>query len=220
MSLLKQFFSKFLILVALAASIYGVDRVVAYFYSEQTLAPVLAILSFGGLIFVGSPRLILVAIPLFAAESYWIIRDTSMYPHIRTASVILGGLIAYWACVQRKSLEARLSELDLILSKLHAPWILCDRSGNIRRMSTPAAELAHANFKDLEGTSFFAKFTAGPSKGELIQKFLQTADSRAPVEKFVLSTPENPNRLFDSSFIPVQTREGPSILVVLSESKA
>jgi len=217
---LKQFFSKFLILLALAASIYGVDRAVAYFYSEQTLAPVLTILSFGGLIFLGSPRLILVAIPLFAAESYWIIRDTSMYPHIRTVSVVLGGLIAYWACVQRKSLEARLSELDLILAKLHAPWILCDRSGNIRRMSIPAAELAQANFKDLEGTSFFAKFTAGPSKGELIQKFLQTADSRAPVEKFVLSTPENPGRLFDSSFVPVQTREGPGILVVLSKSNA
>jgi hypothetical protein len=217
---LKQFFSKFLILVALAASIYGVDRAVAYFYSEQTLAPVLAILCFGGLIFLGSPRLILVAIPLFAAESYWIIRDTSMYPHIRTVSVVLGGLIAYWACVQRRSLEARLAELDLILAKLHAPWILCDRSGNIRRMSTPAAELAQSNFKDLEGTSFFAKFTTGPSKGELIKNFLQTADSRAPVEKFVLSTPENPGRLFDSSFVPVQTREGPGILVVLSESKA
>ena len=206
--------------MALAASIYGVDRAVAYFYSEQTLAPVLAILCFGGLIFLGSPRLILVAIPLFAAESYWIIRDTSMYPHIRTVSVVLGGLIAYWACVQRRSLEARLAELDLILAKLHAPWILCDRSGNIRRMSTPAAEIAQANFKDLEGTSFFAKFTAGPSKGELIQKFLQTADSRTPVEKFVLSIPQNPNRLFDSSFVPVQTREGPGILVVLSESKA
>ena len=217
---MPHWFVRIIVIGAMAASIYGADWAVAYFFSEQTLAPVLAILSFGGLIFVGSPRLILVAIPLFAAESYWIIRDTSMYPHIRTVSVVLGGLIAYWACVQRKSLEARLSELDLILSKLHAPWILCDRSGNIRRMSTPAAELAQANFKDLEGTSFFAKFTAGPSKGELIQKFLQTADSRAPVEKFVLSTPENPGRLFDSSFVPIQTREGPSILVVLSNSNA
>ena len=217
---MKQYFLKALILAALAASVYSVDRGVAHFFSEQTLAPVLAILCFGGLIFVGSPRLILVAIPLFAAESYWIIRDTSMYPHIRTFSVILGGLIAYWACFQRRSLEARLAELDLILAKLHAPWILCDRSGNIRRLSTPAAEIAQANFKDLEGTSFFAKFTAGPSKGELIQKFLQTADSRDPVEKFVLSTPENPGRLLDASFVPVQTREGPGILVVLFDSKA
>jgi hypothetical protein len=200
--------------------IFGVDRAVAFFYSEQTLAPVLAILCFGSLIFLGSPGLILIAIPLFAAESYWMIRDSSMYPHIRTVSVVLGGLIAYWACLQRRSLEARLTELDLILTKLNAPWILCDRSGNIRRMSTPAAELAQANFKDLEGTSFFAKFTAGPSKGELIQNFLQTADSRAPVEKFVLSTPANPGRLFDSSFVPAQTREGPGILVVLSKSNA
>ena len=217
---MSHWFLRIVVIAAMVALIYGIDRGVAHFFSEQTLAPVLAILCFGGLIFVGSPRLILVAIPLFAAESYWIIRDTSIYPHIRTVSVILGGLIAYWACVQRKSLEARLSELDLILSKLSAPWILCDRSGNIRRMSTPAAELAQANFKDLEGTSFFAKFTAGPSKGELIQKFLQTADSRAPVEKFVLSTPGNPGRLFDSSFVPVQTREGPGILVVLSKSDA
>ena len=217
---MSHWFLRIVVIAAMVALIYGIDRGVAHFFSEQTLAPVLAILCFGGLIFVGSPRLILVAIPLFAAESYWIIRDTSIYPHIRTVSVILGGLISYWACVQRKSLEARLSELDLILSKLHAPWILCDRSGNIRRMSTPAAELAQANFKDLEGTSFFAKFTAGPSKGELIQKFLQTADSRAPVEKFILSTPENPGRLFDSSFVPVQTREGPGILVVLSDSRA
>ena len=200
--------------------IFGVDRAVAFFYSEQTLAPVLAILCFGSLIFLGSPGLILIAIPLFAAASYWMIRDSSMYPHIRTVSVVLGGLIAYWACLQRRSLEARLTELDLILTKLNAPWILCDRSGNIRRMSTPAAELAQANFKDLEGTSFFAKFTAGPSKGELIQNFLQTADSRAPVEKFVLSTPANPGRLFDSSFVPIQTREGPGILVILSKSNA
>jgi hypothetical protein len=215
---LKRFFSKFLILVIMAASIYGIDRAVARLYGEQTLAPVLAILCFGGLIFVGSPRLILVAIPLFAAESYWTIRDASMYPHIRTVSVILGGLIAYWACGQRRSLESRLAELDLILAKLQAPWILCDRSGNIRCMSNAAADLAKANFKDLEGISFFTKFTAGPSKGELIQKFLQTADSRVPVEKFILSTTANPACLLDSSFVPIQTREGPGILVILSEA--
>ena len=202
----------------MAASIYGLDRAVAYLYSEQTLAPVLAILCFGGLIFIGSPRLILIAIPLFAAESYWVIREASMYPHIRTVSVILGGLIAYWACVQRRSLETRLAELDLILSKLQAPWILCDRSGNIRRMSKPALEVAQANFEDLEGTSFFAKFTAGPSKGELIQKFLQTADSRSPVEKLSLAIATTPACIVDASFIPIQTREGPGILVILSSA--
>ena len=212
----RWFAKKSALIAAMAASIYFIDCGVAVLFGEQTLAPVLSILCFVGLIFFGSPRLILVSIPLFAAESYWIIQDVSMYPLIRTFTVMVGGSIAFWASLQRQSLEARLSELDLILAKLQAPWILCDRSGNIRRMSTPAAEIARANFKDLEGTSFFAKFTAGPSKGELIQKFLHTADSRTPVEKFILSTPENPDRVFDSSFVPIQTREGPGILVTLS----
>jgi hypothetical protein len=211
-----QLLGRMLTLLGLMAAIYGVDRAVAYFYSEQTLAPVLAILCLASLIFAGSPRLILFAIPLFAAESYWIIRGSSMYPHIRTISVVLGGLLAFWASLQRKSLEDRLAELDLILEKLQAPWILCDRSGNIRRMSAPALDLAQSDIKDLEGTSFFTKFSAGASKGELIQKFLKTADSRAPVEKLSLAIATTPARTLDASFIPIQTREGPGILVVLS----
>ena len=136
---LSNYLRKALVLLLMAGLIYGLDRALACLYSEQTLAPVLAILCLAGLVFHGSPRLILLAIPLFAAESYWIIRDSSMDPHIRTISVVLGGLLAFWASLQKKSLEDRLSELDLILSKLQAPWILCDRSSNIRRMSTPEA---------------------------------------------------------------------------------
>jgi len=200
----------------MAGLIYGLDRALACFYSEQTLAPVLAILCLAGLVFHGSPRLILLAIPLFAAESYWIIRDSSMDPHIRTISVVLGGLLAFWASLQKKSLEDRLSELDLILSKLQAPWILGDRSVNIRRMGTPATELAQTNFKNLEGTSFFSKFSTGAPKGELIQMVLKTADSHAPVEKLSLAVATTPARTLDASFISVQTREGPGILVIPS----
>jgi len=109
-----------------------------------------------------------------------------------------------------------LSELDLILAKLQAPWILGNRSGNIRRISTPTAQLAQAKFKELKGTSFFSKFSAGASKGELIQTFLKTADSRAPVEKLSLAVATTPARTLDASFISVQTREGPGILVIPS----
>ena len=72
-----------------------------------------------------------------------------MYPYIRTASVILGGLLAFWASLQKKSLELHLAELDLILIKLQAPWILCDRSGNIRRMSALASSLHLENVEFL-----------------------------------------------------------------------
>lgn len=213
---MDSFLKKIFLLVVMAAAIYGIERGVSLIYTDQTLAPVLSILCFAILIFVGSPRLILVAIPLFALESYLLIRGISAYPHIRTISLVLGGLLAYWACRQKVILEARISEMDIILSKIQTPWILCDRSGSIRRMSTPAAQLARANFKDLEGSSFFSKFSGGPSKGELIQKFLKAADSRIAVDRVGLNVVNQPGSYTDASFIPIQTKEGTGILVILS----
>jgi len=204
----------------MAAAIYGIERAVGFFYSDQTLAPVLSILCFAILVFFGSSRLILVAIPLFALESYLLIRDLSAYPHIRTISVGMGGLLAYWTCRQKQNLEERISEVDMILSKMQTPWILCDRSGNIRRMSTPAAQLAQANFKDLEGSSFFSKFSGGPSKGELIQKFLKAADSRITVDRVGLNLSDHPGFHADASFVPLQTKEGVGILVILSPNSS
>lgn len=208
---------RFVTLVAMMAAIYAGDRVVAHFFREQTLAPVLAILCFGILIFLGSPRLILVAIPLFALESYWLIEGLSAYPHIRTFSVVLGGLIAFWACGQKQKLQARLAELDLILEKLQTPWILCDRSGNILRLSSAATSLAQTAAEQLRGLSFFSAFSAGASKGELIQHFLKAADSRSPVEKYALTPVGKSGSSVDASFIPVVTREGASILVIFAQ---
>ena len=213
---MKRFFYRILVLMLMIISVYSIDAFVARWYGEQTLAPVLAMLCFGILILLRSPGLILFSIPLLASESFWIIQDVSKYPFIRTVSVTLGGVFAFWICRQRKLVEGHLAELDLILKKLQAPWVLCDRSGNIRRLSLAAAELSGAKPAELEGISFFTRFSAGLSKGELIQKFLQAADFRAPVEKLILSTPDNPERLLTTSFVPVQTREGANILVILA----
>ena len=60
---MSRWFLRIVVIAAMVALIYGIDRGVAHFFSEQTLAPVLAILCFGGLIFVGSPQLILVRHP-------------------------------------------------------------------------------------------------------------------------------------------------------------
>lgn len=217
---MKNLLPKILILAATAGTIYAGDRAVAYFFKEQTLAPVLAILCFSALIFYGSPKLILVAIPLFALESYWLIEGLSAYPHIRAFSVVLGGLIAFWACGQKQKLEARLAELDLILEKLQAPWILCDRSGNILRLSSAAGNLAQTPPEQLRGLSFFSAFSAGASKGEMIQHFLKAADSRNPVEKYALTPAGKSGPSFDASFIPVVTRDGASILVILAANQS
>ena len=213
---MTRFLSHMSILVAMMLAVYGVDRGITYFYTEQTLAPVLCVLFLAGLVFTNSPHFVLFATPLFAIECYWMIKDRSMYPYIRTASVVLGGMLAFWASFEKKSLELRLAELDLILEKLMAPWILCDRFGNIRRMSALAAKTAQANFEDLQGTSFFINFSACSSKGELIQKFLKAADSRDPVEKVSLTIATTPARVVEASFIPIQTRDGSDILVILS----
>jgi len=218
MTALRPLLSKVLLLVSLVALIGGIEHATTCFFGDQTLTPLLSILCCAALIFLGSPRLILAAIPLFALVSYLLIMDVSKYPLIRTSTMVVGGLLAYWACCQKTGLENQIFEVETVLSKIRIPWILCDRSGNIRRMSTPAEELAQANFKDLEGTSFFAKFSAGTSKGELIRKFLKTADSRTPVEKLSITIATTPARTLDASFIPILTREGPGILVILSPS--
>lgn len=215
---MARVYGQIVTLVAMLAAIYAGDRAVAHFFREQTLAPVLAILCFGVLIFLGSPRLILVAIPLFALESLWLIHGLSAYPHIRTFSVVLGGLIAFWACGQKQKLEARLAELDLILEKLQTPWILCDRSGNILRLSSAAGNLAQIPPEQLRGLSFFSAFSAGASKGEMIQHFLKAADSRNPVEKYALTPAGKPGPSVDASFIPVVTRDGASILVIFASN--
>lgn len=204
------------LLVVMGLAIYGTEVAVTFFFGDQTLAPLLSVLCCATLVFLGSPRTILAAIPFFAAESYLLIMDSSKYPLIRTTTMVVGGLLAFWACRQKRKLEDRISEVELVLSKMTTPWILCDRSGSIRRLSTSASELAGAGFKDLEGTSFFSRFSGGPSKGELIQKFLRAADSRLPVDRVGLNLADRPNLQTDASFIPVQTREGIGILVVFS----
>lgn len=208
--------SRIAILAAMATAIYGIEAAVTHSFGDQTLAPLLSTLCCAALIILGSPRLILVAIPIFATESYLLIMDSSKYPLIRSTTMIVGGQLAYWACCQKRNLKERVNEVELILSKMHTPWILCDRSGNIQRMSTPAAQMVQANFNDLQNTSFFAKFGGGNSKGEIIQKFLKAADTRFPVDRVGLNLTDQPNIHADASFIPVQTREGTSILVILS----
>ena len=155
---------------------------------------------------------------MFAAESYLLIKAHSMYPHIRTLTVILGGLLAWWACSQKKCLEVRLAELDLILEKIQTPWILCDRSGTILRLSPSAAVLAMDRQVALQGTSFFSKFSASPSKGELIQQFLKAADGRVSVENYSICLPERASRTFLASLVPIQTKEGAAILVIFNSN--
>lgn len=212
---MPRFFQCTALLVAGLIFVYSTEHVVAHFFGDQTLAPMLSILCFVGFVFVGSPALILAAVPSFALLTYLLIMDSSKYPLIRTATMMMGGALAYWSCRQREGLSRHINEVETILSKIQEPWVLCDRSGNIRRISPTAVQLAGASSEDVEGSSFFSLFSSGPSKGELIQKFLQAADGRVLVENYSLAPPNRPGVFFAASLIPLKVAEGFRILIII-----
>lgn len=217
--MLRRRLSLFFLVVSMMVAIYVIESVVTRLFGDQTLAPLLSVLCCAALVFAGYPRLILAVIPFFAVETYFLIMDSSIFPMIRTSTMVLGGLLAYWTCRQRRSLTFQLAELDIILEKIETPWILCDRTGNIHRISQNAASLAGGHAKDLLGISFFSMFGAGPSKGELIQKFLRSADLRQVVGSVFLASPCKHDLLLHASFVPLQTRSGIGVLTVFSRGQ-
>lgn len=202
-------------LVCLFAAIYMIEHSITHFFGDQTLAPILSILACVGLVFWGSPKLILVSIPLFAAETYFLIMDSSKYPMIRTSTMVVGGFLAFWACRQRKAIQAQLAEVDTILENIKTPWIFCDRSGTVIRLSEEAAAMVKTPSKDMRGTSFFSKFGGGPAKGELIRRFLSAADSRQAIPNLLLAFSHDATKLVQASFVPVQSKSGIGVLAIL-----
>lgn len=201
-------------LIILLVLVYTIETSVTAIFDNQTLAPILAILSCAFLVFLDSPRLILISIPLFAIETYFLIRDSSQYPLIRTSTMIVGGGLAFWACCQRQSQRRKLDEVDMILRSIQTPWILCDRNANITRAGHFAAGIVNLAPPEMTGLSFFSTFGAGPAKGELIRKFMQAADSRVAVHNIPLVMANDPKQRPMASFLPVETSEGIGVLVL------
>lgn len=214
---MKRFLVNSLLITAMLLFVYAVETGVTRFYGDQTLAPMLSVFCFVILIVVGTPNLILVSIPFFTAESYLLIMDASPYPLIRSATLTMTGLFAYWIARKNQKLRHRNDEVEMILSKMRDPWILCDRSGNILQLSASVAPIVNKSLKELEGTSFFSTFSAGYAKGEFIQKFLQAADSRIKVDNVGITVATQNTLLMESTFIPVETNSGSGILVFLTK---
>lgn len=204
-----------LILALILLAVYAAETATTHFFGDQTLAPLLSVLACTILVFRNSPNFILFSIPFLAAETYWLITDSSIFPLVRTSTMVVGALLAYWTCRQRVAVQDQLDEVDMILRKVDTPWVLCDRLGNIQRIGSKAAQLIGSQPEDLTGTSFFSRFGGGPSKGELIQKFLKAADSRSSVEHIEFGLTGSSALTFLSSFIPLQTKEGVGILAIL-----
>ena len=211
--LLYRSFSRFLPLVLLAF-VWAVEVVVTRFFGDQTLAPLLSILSLTILAFFCSPRLILFVTPFFVTESYWLIFDNSDYPLVRSGTVILGGVLASIVSSARLKLNLQYDNISSILRLLPVPWIQADGTGNILSIGSTMLDLLHAPESKLLGTSFFSLFSTSDNRGEFIRLFLDAADNSTSRQDLHLNLTRPPHTHFNASISPLSTYKGSSVLII------
>jgi len=215
--LLYRSFSYFLPLVFLAF-VWGIEFIVTWLFSDQTLAPLLSVLSLTILAFFYSPRLILFVTPFFVTESYFLIFDNSDYPLVRSATVILGGALASIVSSARLKLNQQNDNISSILRLLPLPWLEADCTGNILSISPAMLDILHAPESKLFGTSFFSLFSTPDNRGEFIRLFLNAADNSTSRQNLHLNLTRPPHTHFHSSISPLSTSKGNSVLIIFQPS--
>jgi PAS domain-containing protein len=206
-------FSRLLPLVLLV-SIWGAEVVVTWFFGDQTLAPLLSILSLTILAFFCSPRLILFVTPFFVTESYFLIFNNSDYPLVRSGTVILGGALATIVSSVRLKLNRQHENISSILGLLPIPWIQTDGTGNILSIGRAILDLLHVPQSQLIGTSFFSLFSTSDNRGEFIRLFLDAADNSTSHQNLHLSLTRPPHSHFNASISPLSTSKSSSVLII------
>ena len=198
--------------------VVGVESGATYFFSHQTLAPLLSILSLSILAFYCSSRLLILSTPFFMLLSYSLIRDHSDYPLVRTFTVLLGGILAIWVISSREKLQRQQDEIETILSFMPLPWLLADSSGNILRISPALQKLSGSSPSNLINTSFFALFSTAQNRGEFIRLFLDTADHSTTHKGLHLSLVNPPHTQFIAVLSSLPSPASNSVLIILNPS--
>jgi len=220
MKLKRLFFLKYFLILALGLGVVaGLDRAVAFLFGEQTLAPLISLIVLAVFSFFLTPTQILVAIPLFASESYVLIREASAYPLVRTATVVLGGGLAWAVRTERLKISTQLKEVDALLSQLPAPWLMVDSSSNILQASRMAVATLGMSLSKLQSVSFSYLFSPVEKKGDFIQIFLKVVDHHQGVSGLELFCRQSGHAFF-ASMAPLTTPRGTMVLVVLSPKKS
>ena len=207
---------KFILALAFGLGlVVGLDRGVAILFGEQTLAPLVSVLVLAVFSFFLTPAQILVAIPLFAFESFVLIREASAYPLVRTATVVLGGALAWAVRTERLKISVQLEEVDTLLSQLPAPWLMVDSSSNILQVSRAAVAILRIPLQELQSSTFSYLFSPAERKGDFIQTFLKVVDHHQGVSGLELIC-RHSGQTFTASLAPLTNTRGTSVLVVLA----
>ncbi|NDB97022.1 MAG: hypothetical protein EBZ78_12840 [Verrucomicrobia bacterium] len=205
----------FLILSLGLLLVAAVDRGVALIFGDHTLAPLVSLLVLAGFSFFLTPNQIMASIPFFALESYFLIREASAYPYVRTATVFFGGGLAWAVCIERRNISNKLFEIDTILSQLPTPWLMVDSSGNILQASHMAISALGLTLPEIQASSFSYLFFPNEKKGDFIQTFLKVVDRHQGVSGLELIC-RHSGCSYYASLAPLSSSRGTSVLVVLT----
>ena len=199
---------------------WGIESLTTRLFGHQTLAPMLSILSLSILAFYCSSRLVLLFTPLFILLSYLLIREHSIYPLVRSFTVLLGGVLAVWVCSSREKLQRQQSEIETIVNLIPIPWLLADSSGNILRISSALQKLLGLSCSNLINTSFFSLFSAAQNRGEFIRLFLDTADNSVAHPGLNLTLANPPHTRFIAALSALPSTSGHSVFIILNPSSS
>jgi len=200
--------------------VWGIESAATHLFGPQTLAPLLSILSLSILAFYCSPRPLLIATLLFMILTYLLIRDHSVYPLVRTFTVLLGGILAVLVSSSRNRLQLQQSEIEAIVNLLPIPWMLADASGNLLRIGPELQKLLGSSHSNLVNTSFFALFSTVQNRDKFIRFFLETSNHSIPHSGLHLSLVNPPHTRFVAVLSSLPSPSGHSILIILNPSSS
>jgi PAS domain-containing protein len=203
----------FCLLTFLFVAIWGVEKGVTCWFGNQTLAPLLSVITLGFIATRFSQPFVLTATILLCLLSYWLIQDASMYPLIRSLTVLIGGVIASWASAQKERLGRQSQEFEAVLMNLPLPWILCDSNNKTLRISPAFASLVGKTLEELVGAprfSLLASLDPHPTG-------ISTSIARSELLQIHPFFPNRSTTIFRAIYVPVLIQNKHCLLTILKE---
>jgi PAS domain-containing protein len=199
----------------LLLGIWVVESSVAQLFGDQTLAPLLSIISFVVIAAIFNHFYVLIALFPFCLLSYWLISDSSQYPIIRTLTLGLAGILAAWAAWQKACLDRQVREFEVVIMNLPFPWILSDPNGNILRASPLFASLAGKTQAELVGAPHFS-LLASPENQESPVVSIGVFGKCPKLQIHPFISPNAP-QVYKASYVPVVIHKDHCLLTILGQ---
>ena len=204
----------FCLLTLLLVAIWVVEKGVTCWVGNQTLAPLLSVISLGLIATRFTQPFVLTATVLLCFLSYWLIQDASKYPLIRSLTVLIGGVIASWASAQKERLGRQAQEFEAVLMNLPLPWILCDSNNKTLRISPAFASLAGKTLEELVGAPRFSLLASLDPNSTGISSSI----ARSELLQIHPFLPNRSTTIFRAIYVPVLIQNNHCLLTILKET--